>query len=78
MHLRVNKHGVKGAQVAIGRMFRASDGSTSIFVPEVCLDCSNYDSGEWGDYGTKLSPPYCERNVWWPTHKGTCRKKNKP
>lgn len=69
-----NKHGVQGVKESIGNHFISSNGSTSMFVPLICTNCDNYDPGEYGDYGSKLSPPYCEANVWFPTRTGTCGK----
>lgn len=70
----VNDNGVIGRNTNIGSHFVASDGKRTMFVPMICFSCRNYDPGEYGDYGSKLSPAYCEANVWWPTRKGTCKK----
>lgn len=83
-----NKHGVKGIYERDGNHFVRhtlnkttgtwnTERNTSTFVPKVCLDCPFYDAGEYGEYGSKLSFPYCERNVWFPTRKGTCKIKDK-
>ena len=61
-----NKHGVPCWKVGRG------------LIPRCCIECSNYDSGELGDYGERLSGPWCGRNVFWPTQKGTCKWQNKP
>lgn len=77
--IATNGHGVQGRWSHSGTMFgREIDGQwrTCIpeFVPLCCLDCRNYDPGEYGDYGSLLSGPYCEKNVFFPTKKGTCKK----
>jgi hypothetical protein len=46
-----------------------------IFVPACCLDCRHYDMGEVGDYGSKLGPPCCDLNLFFPTRKGTCKRR---
>lgn len=61
-----NAHGVLGWEIRGG-----------VFIPRCCIECCNYDSGELGDYGERLSGPWCERNVFWPTKKGTCVWQNK-
>lgn len=85
--MSVNQHGIEGEYYGIGSYFyrvtRHADGTVekgapghgSIFVPNVCLDCPLLDGGEFGDYGSQLSPPYCMANVWFPTRKGTCKRR---
>ena len=40
--------------------------------PALCLTCRHYDDGEFGDYGTRLSGPSCQLNVYFPTRSGFC------
>jgi hypothetical protein len=44
-----------------------------ILIPQCCIECCNFDNGEFGDYGERLSPPYCMRNIWFPIRKGYCK-----
>jgi hypothetical protein len=45
-------------------------------VPECCLGCRNYESPEYGlDYGGVISGPYCGENLFMPTRKGTCKRR---
>jgi hypothetical protein len=81
MSTATNKHGVRGSWSDSGRWRRQVDGRWEshrpIFVPAVCQTCRFFDPGESGDYGEHLSPPYCEKNVWFPTRKGTCKVKDR-
>lgn len=78
-----NKHGIEGYWSDTGRWGRdvpdpLRPGKTyfqshqPVFVPKVCSDCPFFNPGEWDDY-YQISPPYCERNVWFPTKKGICQ-----
>ncbi len=78
--LHTNKHGVVGILENSGHFGHSSPNGSfimnlPIFVPQACLDCQHYDRGEFGDYGSKLSPPYCAINCFFPTKKGTCARK---
>lgn len=42
-------------------------------VPIICVSCTNYDPGEFED-GYRLTGPWCNANVWFPTRRGTCGK----
>jgi len=44
------------------------------FIPQCCFNCRHYDGGEYGDYGTILSRPYCLMGLFFPTSKGSCRR----
>jgi hypothetical protein len=81
MSAATNKHGVRGSWSDTGRWGQYVDGQWEshrrIFVPAVCSTCRFFDPGEYGDYGEHLSPPYCEKNVWFPTRKGTCKVKDR-
>jgi hypothetical protein len=73
----MNKHGVECIIETTGRYGHLENDrwvcNLPVYVPLVCLDCHFFDRGEVGDYGSKLSPPYCKRNVLsFPTRKGTC------
>ncbi len=57
-----NKHGVFG--------FVEMD----TFIPQCCFNCQHYDGGEYGDYGVILSRPYCLMGLFYPTHKGSCKR----
>lgn len=80
----INEHGVWGYWSHCGTMFGRSveqpDGTVRfqaalpLFVPKVCVECPEFDYGEYGDYGNLLSGPYCEANIWFPTRKGTCKR----
>lgn len=78
-----NENAVEGYVETSGNYYghKLADGTwrvnVPIFVPRCCAECSNFDPGEYGDYGSKLSGPYCERNVWFPTRRGTCAWQNK-
>lgn len=79
-----NEHGVEGVWshcgTHFGKFVKEADGSERfktalpLFVPRCCIECSNYDMGEYGDYGNLLSGPTCSENVWFPVRKGTCKK----
>lgn len=75
-----NLHGVEGVVLSTGSCYTGirEDGTRGtyapVFVPLCCTECVWFDAGEFGDYGTPLSPPYCEKNVWFPTRTGTCKK----
>lgn len=56
-----NEHGVE--------LYRWGDA----FVPKCCLDCEHLDA-EFGDLGSVLAGPYCERNIFMPRRKGTCKR----
>ena len=83
-----NAHGVEGRWSHSGTMYGRHEpdpqqpGKTRfraaipLFVPRVCCGCPHLDQGEHGDYGDLLSVPFCERNVWFPTKKGTCKTKD--
>lgn len=73
-----NAHGVEGVEESTGAHYMGMvDGryrtNAPVFVPRCCVECAHYDAGESGDYGSKLSPPSCLKNVFLPTRKGTCK-----
>jgi hypothetical protein len=76
-----NKHGVEGVMSDSGRYgtdvyeggLRIFRNNLPVFVPNCCLDCQHYDPGEFGDFGEHLSPPYCGRNIRFPSRQGTCK-----
>jgi hypothetical protein len=75
-----NKNGVEGYWSHCGTHFgeRQPDGNYKtaipLFVPRCCDECVHLDRGEFGDYGSLLSGPYCMQNVWFPTKSGKCGK----
>lgn len=75
--VEVNKHGVRGVWYETSHWgHHDKDGkwhNALTFVPDICLNCGNFDieSGEYGDY---LTPPYCLKNVWFPTKTNACKK----
>lgn len=82
-----NEHGIEGKYSHSGTMYGRDiileDGTKRfqtclpIFVPLVCTQCPLLDWGEQGDYGSLLSGPYCEANIWFPTRTGMCKRFNK-
>lgn len=76
-----NRHGVAGYFDSTGAHYGRRNSETGriethrpVFVPKICTSCPNFDEGEYGDYGSKLSPPYCTANVWFPTSTGRCKR----
>lgn len=61
---RVNGNGVKEIKHTSGR-----------WVPECCSTCHNLDA-EWGEFGEFLAGPYCLKNLFLPTKRGTCKLKD--
>lgn len=59
-----NQRGVLGKYIA-----------SKYFIPKCCFECKHFDYGEYED-GYRLSSPFCYKNVWFPTTKGTCKKQN--
>lgn len=76
-----NKHGVEGKYKGLGRFVKLDKNFNKTpdqydFIPKCCLECGNLDV-ELGDYGSQLTPYYCEKNIFFPTKKGTCRGQDK-
>lgn len=79
---RKNKHGVEVIEYTTGHYGHYDkDGkwrdNNPIMIPLCCTQCFNFDPGEVGDYGERLTPPWCLKNVFFPTKKGTCKLQNK-
>lgn len=73
-----NENGITGKIMSTGCHFCGLvDGryvnNAPVFVPDCCLNCLHFEEGEYGDYGSRLSPPYCLKNIWLPVRKGTCK-----
>ena len=41
-------------------------------IPKICRSCRHFDS-DYDEY-MGISSWFCNKNVWWPTKKGTCKK----
>jgi hypothetical protein len=65
-----NNHGVTGEWVEAGDLFAGK-----VFVPDCCFLCAHLDTGEFGDFGNRLSPPECKVMLKFPTKKGTCKRR---
>ena len=82
--LTTNTHGVEGywshCGTHFGRRITDRDGTSRfvtavpLFVPAICSTCPNFEPGEYGDYGSLLSGPYCTANIWLPVRTGRCRR----
>lgn len=76
--MSVNKHGVEGITSTSGNLGHVVDGqwrsNLPVFVPRCCVECEHYCPGEMGEMGSRLTGPYCERNLFLPTRTGTCKR----
>lgn len=72
--LPVNENGVVCRRSYTGAHYQVTGKDHSQLIPVLCFSCNNFEVGEYGDMGSKLSPDYCLANVWWPTKQGTCKK----
>lgn len=79
----INKHGVECVRyttgVHFGREVKQASGkmvfqtNLPVDVPVCCTKCPFFDRGEYGEMGTPLSGPGCNRGLFFPTQKGTCK-----
>lgn len=74
MSTAFSKHGVECVVSSSGNCF----GNRPLLVPVCCLNCGHYDDGEYGDYGSLLSGPYCEKNLLFPVKRGQCKRHTQP
>lgn len=82
-----NRHGVEGEMRSTGSHFGTftpnPDGTETftsnvpVFVPAVCLACRHFEPGEFDEYGSQWTPPYCRLNLYLPSRKGTCQKQDR-
>jgi len=64
-----NKHGVEGEEV-----WDIYCSPPLLFIPNICCKCTNFDT-EWSEVSMGETH-YCEKNIWFPSKKGTCKKYN--
>jgi hypothetical protein len=79
-----NRHGVLVVQRGLGRFVRIDrktgepipeQGFPTCDVPVICLGCTHYEDGEFGEMGSRLSPPFCNQNIWFPIAAGHCKRR---
>ena len=79
--IETNQHGVRVATYYSSYWDTVhKDGTStrgaSLHVPEVCWDCPFFDMGEW-EGNDCWGLPHCEKFVWMPVRKNSCKVKDK-